>query len=349
MKKMASLSMLLLGLISAACSPRESAPPGVPTAPRTEADPKAAGRRWATAFYTGDTQSLWDHMDGSMQKFVGDKARLDAFRAQVVALGEEKEVMSEEVTDRGQAKIYQRVVRFTKGGGKAFVLVIGLEGGRVTAFGLKPVDPDAPAATTKLDYKTQSPLRLPFDGTWLVAWGGRTKAENHHVVMRDQRFAYDFLVEQNGTSHHGDGKRNEDYYCHGLPILAPAAGRVMSTVDGVPENVPGEMDASRPAGNYVIIDHGHDEFSLLAHLVPGSLTVKPGDSIRAGQVVGQCGNSGHSSEPHLHYQLQNGPLFGDADGLPAQFRDYVADGETVLVGEPVRGQTIDQGKAKRAR
>jgi murein DD-endopeptidase MepM/ murein hydrolase activator NlpD len=71
--------------------------------------------------------------------------------------------------------------------------------------------------------------------------------------------------------------------------------------------------------------------------------VKEGQSVTSGQVVGRCGNSGNSSEPHLHYQLQNGPKFGDADGVPAQLHDYVADGKPVTSGEPVRGQTIESG------
>lgn len=67
---------------------------------------------------------------------------------------------------------------------------------------------------------------------------------------------------------------------------------------------------------------------------------KVGDKVKRGDLVGRCGNSGNSSEPHLHYHLQNGPHFGQAEGLPAQFRNYVADGKKIERGELVKGQHI---------
>ena len=188
---------------------------------------------------------------------------------------------------------------------------------------------------------TKTTLRLPFEGTWTVAWGGRTIEENYHAISRDQRFAYDLYVAKNGATHGGDGTRNEDYFAYGRPILAPGSGRVVTVVDGVAENVPGKMPTDAPAGNHVVIDHGNGEYSLLAHLVPGSLRVRVGDAVKPGQVIGKCGNSGHSSEPHLHYHLQTTATFGgDAEGLPAPFRGYIADGKPVVRGEPVRGQLI---------
>jgi murein DD-endopeptidase MepM/ murein hydrolase activator NlpD len=90
----------------------------------------------------------------------------------------------------------------------------------------------------------------------------------------------------------------------------------------------------------VILDHGNGEFSLLAHLRRGSVAVRPGATVAAGQKLGECGNSGNTSEPHLHYHLQNTAVFGRAEGLPAQFMVYTADGRPVTRGEPVRGQTI---------
>jgi murein DD-endopeptidase MepM/ murein hydrolase activator NlpD len=119
-----------------------------------------------------------------------------------------------------------------------------------------------------------------------------------------------------------------------------AEGRVVTVVDGIPDNVPGRMNSEQVAGNHVIIDHGAGEHSVLAHLRNGSVRVRPGDRVAAGRQLGKCGNSGNPSEPHLHYQLQNGPEFGVAAGLPARFTSYLADGQPVARGEPVRGQTI---------
>ncbi|MCB1163061.1 M23 family metallopeptidase, partial [bacterium] len=177
-------------------------------------------------------------------------------------------------------------------------------------------------------------------GEWFVAWGGRTLEENYHASTRDQRFALDLLVMDGDATHVDDGAHNSDYFAYGRPVLAPAAGTVVAAVDSVPENAPGQMDGASPLGNHVVIDHGNGEFSFLAHLQPRSLRVAPGDRVEPGDTLGLCGNSGHSSEPHLHYHLQNSPRFGDGDGLPAPFLAYSADGRPVDRGEPVRGQLI---------
>lgn len=183
-------------------------------------------------------------------------------------------------------------------------------------------------------------LRLPFEGEWSVFWGGRTLTENYHRASPGQRYAYDFVITRDGSSHTGEGTTNDDYYCHGMPIFAPATGRVVGAVDGVADNTPGEMNPGQLLGNHVLIDHGHSEFSLLAHLQLGSVAVESGDEVGEGDRVGACGNSGNSSEPHLHYQLQDGPEFGVARSIPAPFHSYSADGHRVDAGEPVRGQTV---------
>lgn len=317
--------------------------------PMKDADVIAAGRRWTAAFYARRTQAMWDAMSNDMRQVVGDKNKLDAFRdSQDAELGPEAAVVEETVERDGPGATYVRVAKFEKAS-VPFKVVIGLSGATIDTFAVLPAKPLEPAPTTKLDYKTRAPLRLPFDGTWTVGWGGRTLEENQHVVVRDQRFAYDFLVKQNGATHRGDGKSNGDYFCYGQELLAPAAGRIITAVDGIADNVPGVMDPDHLAGNYVIIDHGSGEFSLLAHLQPRSLAVKEGENVTTGQLLGLCGNSGNSSEPHLHYQLQDGPKFGDADGLPAQFRNYVADDKVVTSGEPLRGQRISHAARQPAK
>jgi hypothetical protein len=103
------------------------------------------------------------------------------------------------------------------------------------------------------------------------------------------------------------------------------------------------VNASQPLGNHIILDHGNGEHSFLAHLRKGSVRIAVGDTVAAGIVVGECGNSGNSSEPRLRDHLQTTPVFGRGEGLPAQFRGYVADGEPVERGEPVPGQRIRPG------
>ena len=115
---------------------------------------------------------------------------------------------------------------------------------------------------------------------------------------------------------------------------------VVEAEDGVLENAPGEANAVKPLGNHLILDHGNGEYSFLAHLKSGSVRVKSGDRVTAGMILGLCGNTGQSTEPHLHYHLQTTPKFGDGEGLPAQFVSFVADRREVALGEPTRGQMI---------
>ena len=75
-------------------------------------------------------------------------------------------------------------------------------------------------------------------------------------------------------------------------------------------------------------------------LLNGSVAVEPGDSVSAGDRLGLCGNSGNTSEPHLHFHVQDKPRFGQGNGKPAFFNDYLADGEFVERGEPTRGQSV---------
>lgn len=195
-------------------------------------------------------------------------------------------------------------------------------------------------ASPYLKYQTKTLLSLPFSGEWYVYWGGRTIRENYHAFARDQRFAYDFLILEDGFSYARDGEFNEDFFGFSQPILAPADGIVLTAVNDQPDREPGVMYKENPLGNHVILSHGNGEFSFLAHLKQGSTSVRQGDHVVLGQKIGECGNSGHSSEPHLHYHVQNTPIPFRGEGLPAQFVNYSADGKIIARGEPVAGQTV---------
>lgn len=136
-------------------------------------------------------------------------------------------------------------------------------------------------------------------------------------------------------------KLEADYYCFGRKVIAPSAGPVVSVENGVDDNVPGAMNPGQPMGNHVIIDNDNGEFFFSAHFKKGSVTVRPGDALKAGDLLGLTGNSGNSSEPHVHYHLQDTANLGKSRGLPAFFMDYTADGRPVSRGEPVKGQIIE--------
>lgn len=361
-----AVAVAVVSLASAACAP--SAPPASPappvktpapavastpsTAPAAtdDADTLALGRRAASAYFARETHSLWERFTPPLRAKVGSEEGIAAFRTSAEKqLGVEASVLSERVERTAGVAMYVRIARYERLA-SPIKMVIGFDADQnIAVFGIAPDAKPTAAPTTKSDYRTRAALHLPFEGAWNVAWGGRTIEQNQHAAVVDQRFAYDFYVIEGGTTHRGEGRRNEDYFAYGRSVLAPAAGRVVVAVDGVPENVPGEMDAAHLAGNHVIVDHGNGEFSLLAHLVPGSLTVKPGDQVRAGQKLGRCGNSGHSSEPHLHYHLQTTARLSDGEGLPAPFVDYLADGGRVERGEPVKDQRIEPAPASFAR
>lgn len=165
-------------------------------------------------------------------------------------------------------------------------------------------------------------LRLPFNRVWFVVWGGDTEELNRHQKAPNQKHAFDFvIVDEKGESHKGRAKANRDFYAFGKKILAPAGGVVIEAVDGIRDNKPGGINNYLIAGNLVIIKHRKNEISFLAHLKQGSVKVKAGDKIKIGQVIGLCGNSGKSSEPHLHYHLQDNEIIQNGRGIKCYFQN----------------------------
>lgn len=152
----------------------------------------------------------------------------------------------------------------------------------------------------------------PMDDELLVMQGGPSPVVNHHYVVSSQRHALDLVVVKHGRMYADDRFGNEHSLCFGKPVNAPVAGVVVRARDGLRDNLPGETDREHLVGNHVVIEMAKDRYVLLAHLRAGSLKVKPGDVVGVGQVVGACGNSGNSTEPHLHLQVQDRPDY-DAD------------------------------------
>jgi murein DD-endopeptidase MepM/ murein hydrolase activator NlpD len=173
-------------------------------------------------------------------------------------------------------------------------------------------------------------ISAPFHGEW-AAFNGPSNSSGHRRLVLGldghtaigQRFAIDFLkVDSTGSSHHGDPANNANYYAYGTELLAVADGVIAAVKDGIPQNVPGANSRAVPitmetvGGNYVAIDIGHGRYALYAHVQPGSLRVKAGDHVKRGQVVALLGNSGNSTEPHVHFQVADGPTFLSSEGLP---------------------------------
>jgi hypothetical protein len=191
-----------------------------------------------------------------------------------------------------------------------------------------------------MDYKTKTSLILPFHGTWLVSNGGQTPETNSHIrpaesSPQNQLYAYDFRMESTGQE-----TTLDEFIVFGKEVLAPASGIVVQVIDGSIDVLPGERDRSVGVGNAVILDHQNGEFSLLCHFKFNSITVHAGDKVKQGDVIGLCGNTGNSTQPHIHFNLQDGPRMHLALALPAQFKNILVDGVEKTDYEPIRGQMV---------
>ncbi len=194
--------------------------------------------------------------------------------------------------------------------------------------------------------KNKTILQLPFEGVWFVVWGGDTKKLNYHHDSQNQKYAFDVvIVDEKDKSCKGKGKENRDYYAFGKKILAPASGVVIEAVDGIKDNKLGSTNKNFNRGNFVIIRHLKNEISVLAHLKRGSVRVKAGDKIKTGQAIGLCGNSGNSSEPHLHYHLQDSKIIQDGKGIKCYFKNIEVKkkGEKKYKTEysPIKGERVN--------
>ena len=162
-------------------------------------------------------------------------------------------------------------------------------------------------------------LDSPLVGDWFVLNGGSSALLNGHSANESN--AIDFqLLGANGRTHTGGADAPlADYPGFGSPVLAPADGRIVGVADGYADNPPG---TNGDRANHVVIDIGGGRYVLMAHLMQGSVTVQLGDAVRRGQPLAAVGNNGHSSEPHLHLQVQDSPASIDAERTyPMVFRD----------------------------
>ena len=129
---------------------------------------------------------------------------------------------------------------------------------------------------------------------------------NHHYPISAQRYALD-IVQGNSLglrARKGNPKELNDYYIYNSIVYSPCSGIVITAIDQYKDLVPGQMDPEHPAGNYHPPCHcnewGQMRLFCWQHLMQGSFFVKEGDSIQKGQPLAKVGNSGNTSEPHLH-------------------------------------------------
>jgi hypothetical protein len=213
---------------------------------------------------------------------------------------------------------------------------------------------------------------FPLRGEWVAVRTPAYKVPSHGTELFGQRYAFDFVrpdhrrglyLQPAGTLRSFLlGGRTRDYYAWGQPIYAAFDGRVVAAVDGIPERARVQMvrevavalkttigfDPARSgfepvAGNHVIVQ-GAEAFAVFAHLAPGTVSVRTGQEVRVGEMLGRVGHTGNSTAPHLHFQLMDSADPLRAKGIPCAFTEYLvrrAGGwERVEGGIPGRGERI---------
>ncbi len=188
----------------------------------------------------------------------------------------------------------------------------------------------------------------PVRGEW-AAFNGPSNSSGHRRLVLGlegrtaigQRFAIDYLqLDSAGKSSRpgADPLKNSSYYAYGTELLAVADGIVVETKDSIPENIPGansravNIDMITVGGNHVALDIGGGHYALYAHVQPGSLRVKVGDHVKRGQVLALLGNTGNSTEPHVHFQIADGPTFLSSEGLPYALPSFEVVGRCGISG-----------------
>lgn len=191
-------------------------------------------------------------------------------------------------------------------------------------------------------------LQFPVEDEWYVMQGGPSVLYNHHYGVRAQRDALDLVVvEGRSTRRAGIARdRLDSFLAFGAPVRSPARGTVATVAADHPDQPLGTADRNNPAGNHVVIDIGRGRFVLLGHLRAGSVTVAPGDPVEAGTVIGQVGNSGNTSEPHLHIQIQDAPTL---EGVSRTWPITFTESELERGGADYRGAAVAPRRDDRIR
>ena len=189
--------------------------------------------------------------------------------------------------------------------------------------------------------RNQTKLILPFKGEWTVFWGGDTKELNYHIENEAQKGAFDIVItDENGKSYKNSGQKNEDYYAFEKELIAPCDAEVVLVVDGINDNKPGELNPIYIPGNTVILKTNNGEYLFFAHFKQNSIVVKQGRKVKKGEILGLCGNSGNSSEPHLHFHLQNVEDMNIATGAKSYFEEIYVNGELKKDYSPIKNEKI---------
>jgi hypothetical protein len=175
-------------------------------------------------------------------------------------------------------------------------------------------------------------------GPWVAGSGpGNDSHHRRQIVLLDgslhlsSRFAIDWKRLKNSKESSGDEQNNRSFFSYDQPVLAVGDAKVVSTRDGIPENIPGHFGKGKIAvpisydtvyGNMIVLDLGTRQYAYYGHLKPGSIQVKVGDHVRRGQIIARIGNTGSSFAPHLHFEITTSGSALRGEGLPYALDAY---------------------------
>ena len=180
-------------------------------------------------------------------------------------------------------------------------------------------------------------MHLPLKGEVMVGWGGDYISTNYHAYVPPQRWAYDLMKQPAFTG----SEHLEDYGCYGVTVIAPSAGTIVYAKDGELDNTPGRFPESTESlmGNSIglRLAEAPDVVVFIAHLKKGSVRVRKGQKVRAGQPIGRCGNSGNTTEPHVHIHAERDPAIDYPDtfgqvGVPVPMTFFLEGGVRMPMG-----------------
>ncbi|MDX1872229.1 M23 family metallopeptidase [Mycolicibacterium sp. 120266] len=220
----------------------------------------------------------------------------------------------------------------------------------VTVAISRPAPPLLPAIMTEtvaaVPVQTRTPVSIdpPLRGPKWLDGNGCCAMTPHRMALNPldgqlwaaERFAIDYVqLDPSYRLLAGAPGKLTSYRYFGADVHAVADGPVVAVLDGLPEQTPGQTPAGlaldQYAGNHVVQDLGGGNFALYAHLKTGSVKVQPGQRLKAGDVLGNLGNTGNSDAPHLHFHVMDGPDPLRSDGLPFVFRSFRLDAQTASV------------------
>jgi hypothetical protein len=226
---------------------------------------------------------------------------------------------------------------------------------RVAAAGQAPVTRRmAGMASTRVDLRPAIRVGSPLEaGTYDDGNGCCTRSAHDRALLTidgrrylSQRYAIDWVVTgHDGRTYAGDPTKNTSYFIYGKAAIAAAGGVVVNTNGSLPDNTPPIPPSSATPrtglGNFIAIDVGGGHFLVYCHLQPGSLRVRVGERVRAGQPIALVGNSGNSTQPHLHFMVTDGPQPLASNARPWVFSSWrfsgvVANLEPFSTGAPAR-------------